>query len=135
MKYILKTVIIFSSFLSIKSFAQLDTLNYLKQFEVNKANYIGQPFSKILNEMTQIQPKAVWPSPNFANKNYNYHTTFSFCDMDFSFYNTIMLRIEWQIPLQRTDTKYYQLLNNSYFTNDERTFYGSKIVKDIQVYR
>lgn len=25
----------------IKSKAQLDTLNYLKQFEANKANYIG----------------------------------------------------------------------------------------------
>lgn len=32
--------------------APLDTLNYLKQFEANKANYINQPFSKLLNDMT-----------------------------------------------------------------------------------
>ncbi|MCW3160359.1 hypothetical protein [Chryseobacterium oryctis] len=37
-----------------------DTLNYVKQFEINKINYIGQPFSKLLNEMTQIQPKTAW---------------------------------------------------------------------------
>ena len=40
--------------LSYKANAQLDTLNYLKQFEVNKAQYINQPFSYLLSQMTQI---------------------------------------------------------------------------------
>ncbi|WP_294269865.1 hypothetical protein [uncultured Chryseobacterium sp.] len=50
--------------------AQLDTLNYLKQFELNKANYIGQPFSKLLNEMTQIQPKTAWAASMGKKKQY-----------------------------------------------------------------
>lgn len=135
MKNIYKIVTLILIFCSLESFAQLDTLNYLKQFEINKTNYIGQPFSKLLNDMTQIQPKLVWPSPNFKNKNYNYETNFNFCDKEFSFYNAINFRIEWQNPLLRSETKYYQQLNNTYFTNDEKIFYGSKIVKDIKVYR
>src|SRR6218665_339964 len=109
---------------------KMDTLNYLKQFEANKANYIGQPFSKLLNDMTRIQPKTIWPSPSFKSKNYNYTNTLIFCEMDYSFHNAIKISIEWQTPISRSDTKYYQLLNHSYFTNDERSFYGSKIIKD-----
>ncbi|QQQ28356.1 hypothetical protein [Chryseobacterium indoltheticum] len=40
-----------------EAYGQLDTMNYLKQFEANKVNYIGQPFSKLLTDMTQIQLK------------------------------------------------------------------------------
>jgi hypothetical protein len=135
MKYIIKFFTILTLILATKCLAQLDTLNYLKQFEANKANYIGQPFSKLLNDMTQIQPKTVWPAPNFKNKNYNYETSFNFCDVEFSFYNAINLRIEWQTPISRSNSKYYEDLNQFYFTNDEKSFYGSKIVKDIKVYR
>lgn len=135
MKYILKTTIIFFLFISLKSFAQLDTLNYLKQFEINKASYIGQPFSKLLNEMTQIQPKSVWATSNFRNKNLTVFNRFKFCNIEQSYYNVITLSIEWETPISRSDTKYYEQLNSFYFTNDERQFYGSKIVKDIKVYR
>ena len=48
--------------------AKLDTLNYLKQFETNKANYINQPFSVLLNNMTQIQPKTAWPASHGRKK-------------------------------------------------------------------
>lgn len=135
MKYLFKIFTILVLTISFKCFAQLDTLNYLKQFEANKANYIGQPFSKLLNDMTQIQPKTAWPAPNFKNKNYNYDVSFNFCDKVFSFYNVINLRIEWQTPIPRADARYYEDLNHFYFTNDERSYYGSKIVKDIKVYR
>jgi hypothetical protein len=135
MNKILKiSLIVFLSF-SVSIFAQLDTLNYLKQFEANKANYIGQPFSKLLNDISQVHPKTVWPVPNFKTKNYNFSTNFNFCDKEFSFYNVITLSVEWENPILRSETKYYQQLNDSFFTNDEKGFYGSKIVKDIKVYR
>ena len=136
-----RIILIALALFSLKNNAQringqkLDTLNYLKQFETNKVNYIGQPFSKLLNDITQIQPKTVWPSPNFKAKDYNFETDFNFCNKEFSFHNAITLSIVWQTPVLRSYTKYYQLLNHSYFTNDERNFYGNKIIKDIKVYR
>ncbi|GEN75628.1 hypothetical protein CHA01nite_13680 [Chryseobacterium hagamense] len=119
----------------IKSKAQLDTLNYLKQFEANRANYIGQPFSKLLQDMIQIQPKTVWPSPNFKNKNYNFSTRFKFCNVEQSYFNVITLSVEWETPIPVSSSEYYQQLHDFYFTNDEKNLYGSKIVKDIKVYR
>jgi hypothetical protein len=39
-----------------------DTLNYIKSFETNKAKYIGKPFSVILNDLGEMQPKLVMPA-------------------------------------------------------------------------
>ncbi|WP_288377083.1 hypothetical protein [Chryseobacterium culicis] len=135
MKKISKILLMITFCLFIKSFAQLDTLNYLKQFEVNKTSYIGKPFSKLLNDMTQIKPKTVWPVPNFKTKYYNFSTDFNFCDKEASFHNVVTLSIEWETPILRHETRYFQELNNALFTNEERNFYGSKIIKGIKVYR
>jgi len=116
-------------------YAQLDTLNYLKQFEVNKANYINKPLSVLLNDMTQIQPKTAWPSSHGRKKTITPGTMFNFCEIDFSFHSAITLLIEWQDPIPRDQTKYYEQKNGFYFTNEERSFYGTKIVKDILVSR
>ncbi|WP_100077349.1 hypothetical protein [Chryseobacterium camelliae] len=115
--------------------AQLDTLNYLKQFEFNKANYIGQPFSKLLNEMTQIQPKTAWAASMGRKKTISADTRFKFAEKELSFRRTVTLLIKWQDPIPRDQTQFYEQKNAFYFTNEEKTFYGSKIVKDIIVYR
>src|SRR6218665_1446557 len=127
MKIIFKITVIILALFSSKNNAQkssnglkLDTLNYLKQFEANKANYIGQPFSKLLNDMTQIQPKSIWSSPNFKNKNIVFNSTFNFCNIDYSFHNVITLSITWQNPIPNNEAIYYENLNHFYFTNDER---------------
>ncbi|WP_146940569.1 hypothetical protein [Chryseobacterium hagamense] len=135
MKWSFKIFLFYALLLFIKSKAQLDTLNYLKQFEANKANYIGQPFSKLLQDMTQIQPKTAWPFSKFNNKNITYKTIFNFCDYDYSFHNVINMSIEWAdlIPFSQAD--YYGILHHGNFTNDEKAFYGSKIIQDIHVYR
>lgn len=39
-----------------KAFAQIDTLNYLKQFEVNKAEYQGQNFSRLYRKL-KVKPQ------------------------------------------------------------------------------
>lgn len=136
MKYLLKITIIISLIFSMKSFAQLDTLNYVKQFEVNKANYIGQPFSKLLNEMTQIQPTTQFSYSPFNDKNNRNRTVFNFCNPNFEFNrNIINMMIFWDSSIPKSDIIYYDQLHNFNFTNDERQFYGSKIVKDIMVYR
>ncbi|MCF2220160.1 hypothetical protein H9Q08_12695 [Chryseobacterium sp. PS-8] len=135
MKSILKISFIVSFLYFFQSKAQLDTLSYLKQFEINKAQYIGQPFSKLLQDMTQIQPKTVWSNPPKNNKNIILNTRFKFCEMNYSFYKTITLGITWETSIPQNQIKYYEQLNGFYFTNDEKTFYGNKIVKDIKVYR
>ncbi|MCD0478655.1 MULTISPECIES: hypothetical protein [unclassified Chryseobacterium] len=118
-----------------KAFGQIDTLNYLKQFEVNKNNYVGQPMSKLLNDMIEIKPKTAWSASKGNKKITTAATRFKFCEMDYSFHNVITLWIEWQNEIPRDQTKYYEQKNGFYFTNDEKSFYGSKIVKDIKVFR
>ncbi len=118
-----------------KANAQLDTLNYLKQFEANKINYINQPFSKLVNAMTQIQPVSVWAGVNAKNIKVTPFSQFLFCEMDESFSSNIILVVIWQTPLPASETDYYENKNGFFFTNDERNYYGSKLVKDIKVYR
>jgi len=115
--------------------AQLDTLNYLKQFEANKTNYINKPFSVLLNDMTMIQPKTVWAFSMGRVKIISADSRFKFANKEMGFNNAITLLIKWADPIPRSETQYYEQKNNFYFTNDERVFYGGKIVKDIIVYR
>ncbi len=135
MKNIFKITFILSFVLWNKSCAQLDTLNYLRQFEANKANYVGQLLSKLLNDMTQIQPKTAWSIPLAGKKTITLDTRFYFCEKEYSFHNVITLLVKWQNEIPRDQTRYYEQKNAFYFTNDERNFYGNKIVKDIKVFR
>jgi hypothetical protein len=136
MKNIIKTIVLFLiiSFTN-KMNAQLDTLTYVKSFEINKANYIGQPLSVLLNDMTLIQPKTVWYVPITNKKTMVKESLFKFCEMDYSFKNAITLRITWQDYIPHSQVKYYYDNNDFFFTNDERLFYGNKIIEDIMVYR
>ena len=115
---------------------QLDTLHYLKRFEIEKEKYINRPFSYLLGQMTQIQPKTVWFIPQTNRKSKVKISTFKFSSMDYSFReNTIRLYITWQDEIPYSQIKYYYDLNNFYFTREEREFYGGKIVKNIEVVR
>ncbi len=136
MKNLLKIfVIIFVSSLFNKANAQIDTLNYVKQFEINKANYIGKPFSFLLGKMTLIQPKTNWSHSSSWKRNVRNETDFRFTYMEASFYNVINLTIVWQDAIPTNDIKYYEKKNGYYFTNDEKAFYSNRIIKDIRVYR
>ncbi|MDY0090832.1 MAG: hypothetical protein RBR78_10775 [Flavobacteriaceae bacterium] len=136
MKNIIKITALFVIFtFTNKMNAQMDTLTYVKTFEINKANYIGQPLSVLLNDMTLIQPKTIWFVPITNKKTMVKESLFKFCEVRHSYKNAITLRITWQdyIPFSQVD--YYQNLNDFFFTNDERLFYGNKIIEDIMVYR
>ena len=121
--------------LSHKASAQLDTLNYLKQFEANKAQYINQPFSYLLSQMTQIQPKTVWFDPIINKKSKVKKSIFKFCEKRYSFKNAVELHIIWADYIPRSEVKFFETKNHFYFTDEEKIFYGNKIVKDIFVYR
>lgn len=121
----------------LQSKAQLDTLNYLKQFEANNKYYIGQPFSKLLNDMKFAKPQKIGLKPIHAKRKSVSETIFCFnrkCPFDPD--NAGCLSVTWEEPLSYKDD-YYPLekKNNNYFTKDEETFFDSKIVKDITVYR
>ena len=129
MKTSIKITFILIFLIFIKASSQInDTLAYVKSFEANKTQYLGQPFSKLLNEMVQLQPKTLWST----NTRYS---TLNFCNKENSFnLGTINMIIYWQLPISELETEYYENKNHFYFTTDERNFYGSKIVKDIYVY-
>jgi len=135
MKNIFKFIVLIIITISCNAHAQLDTLNYVKQFEANKSQYINQPFSKLLNEMTQLQPKSHWADTPFNNKNVVHATQFLFCNMDYIGNRVVILRIIWQDYIPYSEIKYLQNKNGFYFTDEEKTFYGNKIVKDIMVYK
>lgn len=135
MKNIIKFIALLFIAFSCKTNAQLDTLNYMKQFETNKIEYINKPFSYLLSQITQIQPKSVWFSPNINNKNIIKKSIFKFCDMEYSFNRNVILEITWQNDIPRSEVKYYEDKNHFYFTEEERAFYGNRVVKDIIVYK
>lgn len=136
MKNFLKITFIIILLSNIQCKAQsIDTLNYLKQFEANKSNYIGQPFSKLLNDMTQIQPKTVWVYPIKNKRSMIRNTIFNFCEKKYSFGNAVTLLVTWQNDILTNQAEALSDQNQDYFTNDERAFYGSKIIGDIMVYR
>lgn len=137
MKKIFKLTIVLFLLLIVsnKLSAQIDTLNYVKQFEVNKAKYIGKPFSVLLNDMTGIKPLSNFSFSAFTNKNKRIFTEFNFVEKDLIKNNSINLTIYWADPIPSSDIKYYETKNKCLFTNDEKTFYNTKIIKDIKVYR
>jgi hypothetical protein len=118
------------------SSAQIDTFAFLKNFELQKAQYIGQPFSVLLNAMGQVQPKSAWGGRNARNKTQIPYCTFNFVTPDncFSYLGVITMLVDWQTFIPSQDIDYYSNLNHFYFTNSERQFYSNKIIKDISVY-
>ena len=69
--------ILFFAIMAKSAAAQIDTLAYLKTFEQQKAQYIGQPFSVLLTAMGQIQPKTVWGGRNIRHKTQIPYCSFS----------------------------------------------------------
>lgn len=113
----------------------LDTFNYVKNFELQKAQYIGKPFSILLNDMQQIQPKSVWQGIYIRNKNIIPYNSFYFelPQNTFRYGIVVNMIIYWQTALPATEVKYYQNKNHFHFTNEERQYYENKIIRDIIV--
>ncbi|MCB0710290.1 MAG: hypothetical protein KDC15_12970 [Chitinophagaceae bacterium] len=127
--------ILFLSMVVKSASAQLDTLAYLKTFEQQKMQYIGQPFSILLAAMGQVQPKSVWRGRNIKHKNQIHYCSFYFVNPNnMQTIGTIYMTIDWQTSILLDDINYYTNRNHYNFTSEERLFYGNKIIKDIKVF-
>ncbi|GAA5096044.1 hypothetical protein GCM10023210_29420 [Chryseobacterium ginsengisoli] len=127
MKWFSKIFLFCTLLFIIKSKAQLDTLNYLKQFEVNKGKYIGKPFAKLLSK---LKYKIVISS--LDNNGCYYASSFGFSKNTKTF---MSMNIEWEnsivtTPLFFTNKKWLEV---SDFTEEEKSFLEKIIIKDISV--
>lgn len=113
----------------------LDTLNYLKTFEVNKKEYIGKQFSYLLGKMTKIQPQTVWIIPNYIDSTVVQKSLFRFYDMNYPIMNETKMMVTWEMGLPYKTVNFNNRRNKFYFSESEKRFYGNKIVKNILVYR
>jgi len=115
-----------------------DTLTYLQSIVANKANYIGKPFSTLLNNL-QIQIKHFSPIANISYDKSKETATF------FSFYfpqsaNEIYLtypclRISWEPYLNATNSSYlFSKYNGGGWTQEVIDFYKNAIIKDIDIF-
>jgi hypothetical protein len=131
------TLLIFSLFtIKIKSQPPIDTLNYLKQFEINKAQYINKPFSYLLNQINQIETKTVNSFTNIYGKDLTAFSDFRFCSLEEQRRkSTVYLIVYWKNPISHSQAMALSKQNHFSFTNDERQFYGDKIIKDIKIYK
>lgn len=89
MKWIPKIFLFCALLFIMKSKAQLDTIKYLKQFEANKHDYIGKPFSKLLKKMS-LKPKVFTLGSNEGNCFYS--SNFGFSNKN----NLLSITIIWE---------------------------------------
>jgi hypothetical protein len=110
----------------------------LQSIVTNKANYIGKPFSTLLNNL-QIQIKHFSPIANISYDKSKETATF------FSFYfpqsaNEIYLtypclRISWEPYLNATNSSYlFSKYDGGGWTQEVIDFYKNAIIKDIDIF-
>jgi len=112
-----------------------DTLSYLKAFEIHKKDYIGKPFSVLLNKMTLIKPKTVWTVPGKYDHNVIEKSVFRFYTLNYPVMNETKMLITWESPLSDRTVSSNTQRNKFYFSESEEKFYGKQVVKNILVYR
>lgn len=116
MNLYLKILCVFSFMLYHKATAQLDTLNYLKQFELNEEKYIGEPFSTLLEDMDIVKPKLLFTQ----RQNCSYETQFWFIE-EKPFSGRYKMTIVWQnapfYKSERIETKSSNLNEASEYRN------------------
>lgn len=113
-----------------------DTLSYVKKFEINKEKYIGKPFSLLLKDMTQMQPKKNKSEFREDTTNPLPSTSFSFSDKDINSVNNVTMTIKWKADDRATTPlEFFEQEHNYRFTPNEKNFLEKKIVMDITVYK
>ncbi|ROI04657.1 hypothetical protein EGI16_08305 [Chryseobacterium sp. G0240] len=113
----------------------LDTLSYLKTFEANKKEYIGKKFSYLLAKMDKIQPQTVWSVPNSMDSMVVAKSLFRFYDTNYPIMNETKMLITWEKGLPYKTVSFNNQRNKFYFSESERRYYETRIVKNILVYR
>lgn len=115
-----------------------DTLAYLQGFVANKAQYIGKPFSKLLDSL-KVQIKYFHPRSDIAydiSKETSTRFGFSFPHVADDMYLTYpSLEIYWQPPYLNANNSYilYNNNNGGSWSSVVASFYSTGIVADVKV--
>jgi hypothetical protein len=116
---------------------KIDTLAYLKSIVANKANYVGRPFSALLNDL-QIQIKFFSPFEGKSqDKSKETSTKFGFYfpqSADENYLTYPCLRIAWS-PYLNADMSggLYTKYDGGGWQQEVIDFYSSAIITDIKV--
>lgn len=113
-----------------------DTLAYAKRFETNKEKYLGKPFSLLLKDMIQMQPKT---SKSEFKEDRNYplpSTSFTFSDKEPGSAKEVTMILKWKPDdSPTTPLEFSEQEHNYRFTLTEKNFLEKRIITDINVYR
>ncbi|AZA82989.1 hypothetical protein EG342_14370 [Chryseobacterium lactis] len=120
---------------STKNSKIVDTLGYLKAFEANKKEYVGKSFSFLLSKMDKMQPQTIWSVPSSGDSTVVTRSLFRFSDINYPVMNETKMMITWESQLPYKTVSFNNQRNKFYFSDSERRFYGTRIVKNILVYR
>ncbi len=131
----------FTCLISKKTQAQssLDTTAYLQSIVLNKANYIGQPFSVLLDSL-QIEIKYFFPYTSLPyDKSKETTTAFSFyslTDINDLYLTFPRLRITWQPYLNANESIIIRATynNKGHWNAASNTFYSAGIIADIHLW-
>jgi hypothetical protein len=116
---------------------KIDTLAYLKSIVTNKANYVGRPFSALLNDL-QIQIKYFCPIGGLSqDKSKETHSMFSFYfpqSADEIYLTYPCIRITWS-PYLNADISggLFKKYDGGGWQQEVIDFYSSAIIEDIIV--
>lgn len=113
----------------------VDTLGYLKTFEANKKEYVGKSFSYLLSKMGKMQPQTIWSVPSSGDSTVVTRSLFRFSDINYPVMNETKMMITWESQLPYKTVSFNNQRNKFYFSDSERRFYGTRIIKNILVYR
>nr|WP_315029711.1 hypothetical protein [uncultured Chryseobacterium sp.] len=119
----------------IKNSKVIDTLSYLKTFEANKEEYIGKDFSYLLSKMEKMQPKTIWSIPNSVDSTIITRSLFRFSDINYPIMNETKMMITWEREIPSKTVNFNNQRNKFYFSESERHFYGTRIIRNILIYR
>jgi hypothetical protein len=116
---------------------KIDTFGYLRTIVAHKANYIGKPFSTLLNDL-QIQIKRFAPIGSIpSDTTRETSTSFSFyfpqsaAEYELTFPK---LNISWEPYLNATASRYlFRKNNGGGWTQEVINFYSTAIIKDMDI--
>lgn len=112
----------------------IDTLSYLRKFEMNKDKYIGKRFGLLIKDMVQMQPKMAKSTFNEDVNNPMTSTSFKFSEKDFDTGNDFTLIVKWRADdIPTGPIQFAEEGNNYRFTVGQKNMLEKKIIRDIAV--
>jgi len=113
-----------------------DTLAYAKRFETNKEKYLGKPFSLLLKDMVQMQPKTSKSEFKEDRNDPLPSTSFTFSDKEPGSAKEVTMILKWKPDdSPTTPLEFSEQEHNYRFTPSEKNFLENRIITGINVYR